>query len=257
MLELVVALACYMFVIVVSMALFNQSIWVYRRVTSSDRATRSLRLARTYLERDLALANPDQLRRSLVPDLLGGGGSTGEAVWFLSPVDPVSGRMMRKEDGMPFWQRNVLYYVTIPTNHNELFGQSCAGGAGPGNLDDRCPHKLLVRKVIDSGAPTVPSDESSEETLIAEADIAPFLSQPTGHQLPAQAGVSEAKVATGGLLYFRTVSAPAPRNIPVELFVDLRALALEEAQRNVRVGSDSLFNSKYTRQGPFSIYLRN
>ena len=63
-----------------------------RHINGADRAQREMRRARATLERDLILANSGQIGRSRMPDYLGGGGDTGESLWFLSPVDPASGQ---------------------------------------------------------------------------------------------------------------------------------------------------------------------
>jgi len=244
-----VTLACFFMILAVAGAIFSQAQSVSRHINGADRAQREMRRARATLERDLILANSGQIGRSRMPDYLGGGGDTGESLWFLSPVDPASGQTVLREDGKPCWQRNILYYITIPLNHDQLFGMHCQGGMGSNGFDDRCPHKVLVRRVIDSGHATV--DEATQETLLAGSAIGAYLVRPMNLQFP------QGKLVATGLLHFSTLSGPPPASIPTEIFVDLRSLSLEEAQRHARVGLDSFFGSRFESRAPFSVYLRN
>ncbi|MBI3927615.1 MAG: hypothetical protein HY319_18895 [Armatimonadetes bacterium] len=257
LLELLVALFVGSLLLLVMAVLFVRTQGLYRSISGSDSALRQLRKARTALEKDLILSRPGDVRRAQVPDSLGGGGQDGEALWFLSPVDPATGEMMRKQDGRAFWQRNILYYLVVPADHDSTFGMICTGGRGPNNCDDRCPHKVLIRKVIDSGPPTVPTDEATEETLIT--DITAYLTRPSGYSLAAMAepGLTEATIVAAQLLTFESLSAPAPNNIAPEVFVDLRAVSIEGARRELRVGSDSLYTGRFTQTAPFSVFLRN
>ncbi|MCE7872127.1 hypothetical protein DYH09_17340 [bacterium CPR1] len=255
--ELVVVFGIFSLLLMVAGVLFNESRSTLRRTSGIDTCMRELRKARAAVERDLVLARPGALSRSFVGDSLGGGGRDGEALWFLSPIDPATGEVVRKQDGTPFWQRNVLYYLVVPQNHNNTFGQICAGGAGANGYDDRCPHKVLIRKEIDSGPPTLPTDETTEETLLN--NVAPYLTRPNGFDLTAmaEAGLGEKKIVASFLLGFESFSAPPPAGLPVEVLVDVRAMSIEEARKEIRVGSDPGYASRFTHQAPFSVYLRN
>ncbi len=228
---------------------------VFRTTSSKDSAVRDLRKARVALERDLALTSPAQVRRTTVPPSLGGG-NDGEALWFLSPVDPATGVIVRKQDGHPFWQRNILYYLVVPNNHDATFGQSCAGGVGPNGFDDRCPHKVLIRKVIDSGPPTSPPDETTEEVLLPA--VAGYLDRPNGFDVSGLggAGLQQSKIVAQ-LLHFSSALAPLPQNAANQLVVDVRGVSIGEARRTARVGTDSFFDSAFTHQSPFSVLLHN
>lgn len=256
--ELIVVFAIFSLLLTVVAVLLFQSVGVYRRTNGTDTALREMRKARAALERDLVLASPNQIRRARVPASLGGG-DDGEALWFLSPVDPTATppTVVRKRDGTPFWQRNILYYLVVPSNHNTTFGMSCAGGTDPNGYDDRCPHKVLIRKVIDSGVPTVATDETTEETLLPS--VAGYTSRPNGYSLAGMPdpAPTQASIAAAQLLCFESVTAPAPNNVPTELFVDLRALSIEEARREMRVGTDPGYTSRFTHQAPFSVFMRN
>lgn len=257
LLELMLGTGIFTLIMIVLVGLFNQSLSVWRTTSGSDTAMRELRKTRAALERDLVLSRPTLVARTQVADHLGGGGSDGEALWFLSPVDPVTGQIVRKSDGSPMWMRNILYYLVVPANHDATFGMHCNGGAAASGYDDRCPHKLLVRKIIDDGGATVATDESTEEALIA--NIAPYLTQPTGYDLSgmAEPGVEEKRIIANSLLTFSSQTAPPPNNIGTEVAVDQRAMSISEARREVQVGTIPGSDSRFTMQSPFSVFLRN
>ncbi len=254
--ELLVVVGIFSALMAVVALLFSSSVSLYRRTNSADSAMRELRKARAALERDLVLASPTVVRRTQVPSSLGAG-MDGEALWFLSPVDPATGATIRRPNGRLCWQRNILYYLVVPDNHDATFGMTCVGGAAANGYDDRCPHKVLIRKVIDSGAPTVALDLSTEEALLPS--VAGYLSRPVGFDLSAMAdpAPTQRSIVASHLLTFETFTAPAPKSLPTEVLVDLRALAAEDARREMRVGADPAYDCRFTRQGPFSVFLRN
>lgn len=257
LLELMLGTGIFTLIMVVLVGLFNQSLSVWRVTSGSDTAMRELRKTRAALERDLVLSRPSLVARAAVSDHVGGGGSDGEALWFLSPVDPATGQIVRKADGSPMWMRNILYYLVVPANHDAVFGMHCNGGPGPNGFDDRCPHKVLVRKVIDSDAPTVATDEASEEVLLTDASA--YLSQPNGYDLSGmtEAGVEDRRIVANSLLMFFSVSAPPPGNVATEVAVDTRAMSISEARREEQVGTVAGSDSRFTMQSPFSVFLRN
>ncbi len=256
-LELVIGMGIFTLIMVVLVGLFSQSLAIWRTTSGTDTAVRELRRVTAALDRDLALASPARIARAQVADHLGGGGMDGEALWFLSPLDPATGQMARKLDGSAMWMRNVLYYLVVPANHDAVFGMSCSGGSGPNGYDDRCPHKVLIRKVIDSGVPTLVGDETSEEELLA--DVSAYLTQPDGFDLStmAEPGLEDKRVVANNLLMFQTVTAPPPAAAPRELAVDVRAMSVEEARREMRVGTDAGADSRFTLRAPFSVSLQN
>ncbi|MEW6282261.1 MAG: hypothetical protein AB1758_26885 [Candidatus Eremiobacterota bacterium] len=247
-----VSVGVYAALLAIVAALFIGSVSLWRRVSSKDSADREMGKARLALQRDLAMASPAQLSRARVPPSLGAG-DDGEALWFLSPVDPASGQMAHRQDGTPCWQRNILYYLVVPDNHQPTFGMVCNGGTGPTGYDDRCSHKVLIRKVIDTGPATIPTDETTQEALIV--NINPYLTRPNGYSLAAMAGepgLGEAKIVASQLLVFETTAGK-----PGELNVDLRAVTIDAARRQIPLGSASCFTGPFTRQGPFSAFLHN
>ncbi|MEW6277233.1 MAG: hypothetical protein AB1758_01325 [Candidatus Eremiobacterota bacterium] len=251
--EVLVAGFVFSLLLGVAVLLFRHSTQVWKHASSAEGARHGLSSARAALERDLRLSDPALVARADVPTSLGGG-PDGQALWFLSPVDPATGEVVRKQDGYPFWQRNILYYLVVPSNHDAVFGVACAGGADPADgYDDRCPHKVLIRKVIDDGVPTTPADEATEEALIA--DITPYLTRPVGFStagMTGEPGLELKRILGGGFLKFSTRSVTAR-----EIAVDLRSVAFGEAARNLRVGQVSLVQGRYTHRLDFSVLLRN
>ncbi len=252
LIEMAVVMAVFSVALLVVAALFGEVTDLYREIDSTDAARREMRKARRALEQDLVLASPTQLNRAIVPASLASGGD-GEAIWFLSAVDPATGDLVRKTNGSPFWQRNVLYYLVVLSN----LGTGCVGGSGPTGLDDRCPHKVLIRKVLDIGAPTLITDETSEEILAP--DVSSYLTRPDRFDVSSMVGgeVESATIVATGLLTFSSLPAPPPENLANQVLLDLRAVSVEDASREVAVGSASLYNSRFTEILNFSIFLRN
>lgn len=255
LLELAVTTGLFAALLVVTAALFTQTMRFWRSSSSSDTANRELRKARGALARDLALASAAQLDRGPVPSSLGGA-DDGEALWFLSPVDPNSGQAAHLQAGGPFWQRNVLYYLVVPANHDATFGMSCTGTPdGASGYESACGHKVLVRKQIDSGPATDATDEASIETLLP--DVAVYMTRPNGFDtsgMLAEPGLEDVEIVASYLLHFESATG----GIPNAVDIDLRAVALEDAQKEISLGSISvLMMERFTRHAPFSAFLQN
>ena len=166
-----------------------------------------------------------------------------DALWMLSNSDPVSGVPVYRADGTPFWQRTVLYYAVTPLNHAGLFGYTCPGGAGPDGRDDRCPHKVMIRKLIDFGPVTTMSDESTAEALMTPAQAAVYFTRPNGYNTAAlklEPGVHQVELLSPLLLGFQAQVGVK------DVTVNLRAVTLPRARRSIAVGATSLYDSPYT-----------
>ena len=187
-----------------------------------------------------------------------GGGLAGDAFWCLSSEDPVTEQRARGSDGRALWQRNILYYPTVPSNHATLYGSVCSGGANAEGYDSVCPHKVLVRKVIDSGPATTPADPDSVETLLTVADITSYLSAPTGFQASlVGAGSQEARVLLPNLLTFRVQRAPEPTRWADELRFRIKITALDDLGKSVALGTADLDRAPQTEELEFSIFPEN
>ncbi|MBI3924458.1 MAG: hypothetical protein HY319_02865 [Armatimonadetes bacterium] len=251
LLELAFSVGLFSLLLVVITVLFTRTLGVWRRIDSADTADREMRKAVAALRHDLQLASPSRLSRTQVPPSLGSA-SDGEALWFLSPLD-ATGKMVHKQDSAePLWQRNVLYYLVVPQDHDATFKMICAGASGPTGDDAGCPHKVLIRKVIDSGTPTVPSDETTEEAMVA--DVTPYLTRPDGYDVSgmSEPGLEETTIIASNLLGFESQSGN-----PTEVAVELRAVSIQEARRETNVGATSMYAGRFTRLAPFSVFMQN
>lgn len=253
--ELLIALSIFGVLLLLLGLSYAHAVYAWRRTSGRSLATSELGKARQALLEELP--NAAEIKTARVPPSLPGGGDDGDAVWFLSAVDPSTGLFKKKSDGTPFWQRNVLYYLVVPKGHDKLYGSSCGGGLGPDNYDDRCPHKMLVRKVIDSGPPTDPTDETSEEKILS--DVSSYLTSPQGFNTSAmlgESGVERAEVKAQSLLWMRISPTTSPA-WSGEIEVDLRATSFSEARRVSAVGTAPLADSPLTTQYLFSVFPSN
>ncbi|MCA9796235.1 MAG: type II secretion system protein, partial [Candidatus Eremiobacteraeota bacterium] len=224
------ALLGMLMVFLAAILMGSQKVW--RQVSGSTESGSQLLKALREVRGEMVLASPRQITTVQVPASLGGG-PDGDAVWFTSAIDPNTGEFVRKPNGSPFWQRNVLYYLVVPTNHDNLFGASCAGGVGPDGYDDTCPHKVLIRKEIDFGPATDTTNEANEETLMTPAEIGPYLTRPNGYSVTTFAG-EQAQIKARELLGFRVMLNPLPATIEV------RGVNLPRANKSLAVGTVSL-----------------
>jgi hypothetical protein len=202
----------------------------------------------------------NQVYTQPVPAHLGGGGFDGDAIWFTSPLDPATGRVAHKANGSPLYLRNVIYYLVVPNGHSGLYGYDCAGDLGPSNYDDACPHKVLIRKVIDFAGPSV--DEASEEQPMSAAQVLPYLTRPTGlnaARMSAESGggnqVGPVQIVARELLWFSCNSKPPLPASPVQL--ELRASNLLRAQKSLVLGAAPLYSSALTEEARLTEILVN
>ncbi|MEW6283150.1 MAG: hypothetical protein AB1758_31350 [Candidatus Eremiobacterota bacterium] len=252
--ELVLAAGLFSLLMAVAMVLTHRGVTLYR--TASGRGDAGLRLkeAARRLERDLIQSRYVETQVARVPPSLPSGGEDGSAVWMLSPADPATGAVVTRPDGAPFWQRNILYYLVVPA------GDPCPGGAGANGLDDRCPHKVLVRKEIDSPPVTTPTGSAEEEEEVLLPNVIPYLTRPKGLSVAAmrtsEASVSRAEVVATDLLSMEVQREPDPR-VKGEIQISLVAVNLESAGRQARVGTQSLAQSRFAVHHLLSVFPRN
>ncbi|ODT72646.1 hypothetical protein ABS71_07665 [bacterium SCN 62-11] len=220
---------------------------IWRRSTGETTARLSLRQTQRKITSDLSAGSIAQIGIAGGPVQLASGGRNGDAVWCLSAVDPASGNFQRKLNGSPFFQNNVLYYLAVPAQHAQLYGMTCPGFRDANGYDQGCPHKVLIRKVVDFGAATVAGDESSEETLMTASDVAAYLTQPAGlsvTSMQSEAGVRGVSLAAASLISLRAVKGTLTGAQSVDL--DASALSLLDAQRTLRVGAVDLTDTDFT-----------
>jgi len=251
--EVLVSFGIFTLLSIVLATSLREGTAVLRKAAASADVQGELRKARLAVAQDLARTSFAQTNSQPAPASLSG--ADGEALWFLSAVDPVTGEYRRKSDGTPFWQCNILYYMTVPSSHASLYGYQCAGGADGAGYEDRCPHKMLIRKVIDL-PPATTAAETSEETLIPAAGITAYLTRPATFNLNGmngEAGLKSARVQAHSLLTFR-VQRNANPSYPREVLVDLRAVATRNAEKELKVGSVPLGQGRFTTQQLFSVF---
>ncbi len=240
------AVAIFAVLSVTMLAAFVLTSKVYRHSSGRDSATRELQKAARALRRELALARvePGRFEVAPMPSSLGGG-FDGDAVIFVSPVDPDSKELRQKSDGSPFMMRNILYYLVAPGSHAQTFGYHCPGIPDPDGYEGGCPHKVLVRACFDgpSGkAPADPAVSASENTLVP---LAGLLLPMNGLQPPASYEVVAVNLQT-----FRC------RPQDGRFDVVLSACDIGEARREGKLGS-SLSGTSYQLQIDFSVYAGN
>jgi prepilin-type N-terminal cleavage/methylation domain-containing protein len=216
------------------------------RINGNQDSEHHLYRGRSALKRDLDEAafelQPDRATIAVekAPSVLTSlAGSDGDVLWMLSAVDPVSGEFQRKDNGSPFWQRNVVYYAVCP----DPGGLEAMGFTGSGlsvaGYEAACPHKVLIRLEIDSGPATTPGSDpsSTEETLLSFADLSGYLSRPAGLDCAAmnRTGV-QAKPIAARVVTFRAELFPDTRGVQV----DLRCSSFERARQEGPVGARDL-----------------
>lgn len=252
--EIVVSLSIFSLVGILLAAALGGSGDVWRSVSSSTTVQTNLGRGRDWLSRDLKQSSYDSVESQAALSSLGA--IDGDVVWFLSARDPVTDEFVRKSDGTPFWQRNILYYLVVPTNHSAVFGVACSGSGDADGYEEQCPHKVLVRKVIDNGPPTDPTDETTEETPIDPGDVANYLTRPSGFDtsgMSGESGLQDISLPATSLLSFRVQLAPDPQ-WPGEVRLSLSSVAEEAARREVPIGQTPLSESRHTSNFEFSVF---
>ena len=244
-----VGFAIFGILILILGAAVSQSSRVWARASSSSNSQLELRKAYAPLSLDLQQTHFQHVRQSTSTVSLAG--FDGDALWFLSSIDPNTGEAIRNAQGEPLWQRNILYYAVVPSGHAQLYGFTCAGAADPSGYESRCPHKVLIRKVIDSGAPTTPADEVNPEELLP--DVNQYLTRPVGFDLSAMAepGLESVGIESRELLGFRVRIGANPQ-WPNEVALSLQAAKTKQAQKTRQIGTDSL--EGFIQRFSFSVF---
>ncbi|MFN8611581.1 MAG: hypothetical protein U0931_28815 [Vulcanimicrobiota bacterium] len=248
--ELMIALAIFSLLGLIGLELTLMAQKTFLRVSGHEDAELQLKRASRRLETDLLASNFGNVTVKDVPASLGGGGLDGSAVACLTAAVNGTGEVASTPAGSPYWQRNLLYYAAVPQ------GDTCAGGIGPDGHDDRCPHKVLMRKIIDVGGVTTVSFPATPEQELS--DFSPYLTRPLkGDVSPmlGEPGISRADVVALNLLSFRVEKQPGP-NYPEEVRVTMRCWDFLSKQK-VALGSVSLANHINTVVFTFSVFPRN
>jgi type II secretory pathway pseudopilin PulG len=252
--EIIITLSIFTLIGVLLATAFLGAGDIWRRVSSSTKVQTDLGRGRDRVNRDLKETSFDSVYRQAALSSLGA--VDGDAVSFLSARDPATDEFVRKSDGTPLWQRNILYYLVVPSNHAGTFGTTCSGAADANGYEEQCPHKVLVRKVIDYGPPTDPTDESTEEAPMDPADLPNYLTRPSGFDtsgMNGEPGLEDVSLPATNLLGFQVQLSPDPR-WPGEVKLTLKSVAEESAQREVSIGQTPLSQSTHTSSVEFSVF---
>ncbi len=241
--ELTVSLGIFAIILIFTTVIMvtTKSAW-----TSSDAeedAALRLRNALTPLERDFSVASSDNIARTGAEASLAGG-RDGDALWFLSPINPTTEAFVQDDDGKPVWQRNVLYYLSVPADHG-----TCAGLAGPGGYEQGCPHKVLVRKVISSVGP------DGKQRLLK--NVSPYLTRPKTESDATSTGPGQesAEIVGTRLLWLRVLDDPSGSK--ASRLIDARSVAIASAQRVATTKPTGYAEGPYTHFARWVVTARN
>lgn len=240
-----ISLSVLVAILAITHLIFSRIQQTWNRVSGDQGAGAQLQKAEGWLRRDLALASFDGMRVAPGPTSLSG--KDGDAVWFLSAIDPTTGQFVRHSDGTPHWQRNILYYSVVPRNLADAEFQG--SGMAVGGYEVSYPYKLLVRKQIDFGTPTSTSSTVSEEMI---PDITPYLERPDGLDFKAN-DCEEVTVTANHLLGFQAGPDPALRSLRVVL----QAAGMEEARREFAIGTRTLTDPRFLLERRMEIFPEN
>ena len=238
--EVLVTMGLFSLMSLVGLMLLVQATSTNRRLDANEIASLQLKKAEQAIENDVQQSSYSHSNSTVVPSLVAGP-DDGSALWLLSPCDPASGQIVQTAGGYPAWQRNILYYLIVPQD------DSCPGGAGPPGLDDRCPHKSLIRKRINL--------PSHPEPLLTS--VVPYLTRPVGKSCDAMLSepyLEEVTVVANNLLSFEV---NRDTDLACQIRVVLRAVAIEDAARLLSIGVVSLSADSHTQTLQLSLFPRN
>lgn len=227
----------------ISFFALQQTGHIWRRSLSRDNAVSELLKAHQALEADLVVtrADDDFLAIRTVPASLGGGADS-DAIEFLTPLNlttPTADTKLTQEiNGAAYMICNVIFYAVVPMGHT-----TCVGGS-VGGYDYNCPHKIFLRRVIDQNPLNDPMLPDSDDVLVKP--WVGLLVRPTGYP-----HTPDFRTIAINLLSFRcNLDGP-------QLHCNLKAVALDEAQREVGIGTTSLATGRFTVEHSFSIFPKN
>jgi type II secretory pathway pseudopilin PulG len=245
--ELIITTGIFSILVLVLFVVLRFGIRSWKNIESKNAVQTQLSKVELFMLEDLKRASYDQISVLGMPSTWAPGkGKTligkevsASAVWFLTAFAPDkdTGELVftRDDDGKPVWKRNILYYVTRPTDkwHKDKYGFLCASSGN--SKDTWCPHKWLIRKEIDVS--TLLSESTVENT---------YLTKPGGHYLmdPTLMG-SEPDLLKAQTLADSIVDFEVILRSP-EVEINLRALRLLEAQGVMQLGTSPLENDSFT-----------
>jgi type II secretory pathway pseudopilin PulG len=231
LLETVLSLGLFSLLSIVLFATFKLGNDLWRSSDSRSEGLGRLQTATQRFEKDLNNSSAGQIRSKRVPSP-----GNGDVIWALSPLDPTESdpqkeQYRRDPNGKPEWQRNIVFYLIRPSNHDSVVGKPCAVDSNTEG-DAVCPHKVLVRKVINGS--------DSPEELLSSSQIDQYLTAPNGFDVSSfsgEPGLEEARVIGSNILWFKAVDHVQGDSL---LKIDLKAVSLKEAQRQISIGQQPI-----------------
>ena len=253
--EIMIAGSVLMILLTGGYLVVSMSGTVYKRISGHEDGALQLKRASRYIYKDLLQAFFDHVKVELVP------GAQSQCVGMLSAQEgnDARGGFIYDQDGAPLWQRNVIYYLAAPT------GDTCTMTPNADGIDDVCPHKMLLRKCVDSPPVNDTTDDPMgpprtfdlpEQTLVS---MQTYLTRPNGYSTGAMLGsepdLTNAEVISTNLLSMKVELNPDPL-YPKEVRIELKAFnALAAA--NINIGTTSLGNHAKTITHMISVFPRN
>lgn len=250
--EIMVAASALLILLAGGYAIVSMSMKVYQRVAGHEDGALQMKRASRHLYKDLLQGYFTDVLVERINNPAGTG-DFGDGVGVLSNREgnEARGISVPTADGAPFWQRNVIYYVA------PSLLDPCTGGADVDGYEDMCPHKYLLRKVVDNPPATDPLTPANQEIRLPS--LAGYLDRPAGLNVGpmyAQPGLTHVEVIATNLLTMRVQKNPDP-NFPGEVLVTLRAFNAPASYKNTNVGSTLLSNHANTLTHVISVFPRN
>lgn len=244
--ELLLVLALFSVVSLLLFSLLNDGFRRWRTANARFDVQNRLMKSMNWLRQDLEKASATQIGHKRVSN----GAGHGDALWFLSAEDPsVADPQLRfvrdSSTGAPRWQRQILYYLARPTNYAACSGGILAAVDPDPRNDYFAPHKFLLRKVINTSA--------DPETRSTAGGIDAFVTFPVDYNLSTLA--SETSVEACRLIADRMLSFEVSL-LDRTIELDLRAVYLQPAEKELAVGSVSLKDTKFTVHQKLRVVLK-
>jgi hypothetical protein len=248
--ELVISLGVFSLMSVVLFGTMRFGINSWRAVDSRHEATNALYKAQVSLKRDLQAADTEFMGVAAV------GAGSGDVIWFLSADDPnadpkLGQKFMFDDSGDPVWQRNIIYYAVRPANHNDVSnGTLCNTDSNPDG-DGTCPHKFLIRKVIDG------PDGTEGEILLTAGEVTAYLTAPAGYNfssMTSEANLEDVSLITDDMLWFKLINFNPGDPL---LEIEIAAVRVQEAHKNIPVGQTSMLGTRFTQGQTMFLEPRN
>lgn len=274
LLELILASALFTIIMLVLVAITRYAITSWKAIEDRVEIQTKIRKIESGMMSDLLGSSYSSVIVYPAP----GNDDSIHAVAFKSYKSPTTGNFDTDESGLPVFHGYVLYLLVRPKD------DPC--GAAPTTTDNKSPYKLLVRvdltKTTDGSDTWEPLEFSGLTEELKSQDLAKYI-PPTGNYFKRQASVQGGTIIPGvtkeeyvnaisgkggdskyvekvsliatDILSFNVRKKPNPK-FP-EIQTDIRIFKINEAQKNIKIGTDDLSDSKYTISVRTNIIPRN